>query len=147
MSDFQKSMKERFNKAQERDRQLERPVERISRLIWPWSEAKLVLLVSMLALLDFISTVTALKWNVSHHVQEVGWLAKWAFNAGGFPGLFFVYAAAIGLLVLFATGVRALYIRSGHIGFGRSAFVFLFVPYTLIIIPIVINNFMLTFAR
>jgi hypothetical protein len=116
-------------------------------LIWPWQESRLIILVSGLALLDFISTVTALNLSSRYGAQEVGILAKWAFNLGGFPGLFLMNAAAIGTLVLFATMVRAIFRRFGFSGFGRSAFVFLFVPYAVIIVPVIINNFFITFVR
>jgi hypothetical protein len=72
-------------------------------------------------------------------------MAKWALAIGGFPTLLVVDAAVIGALILFATGVRALYTRSGFPGFGRTAFVFFFVPYAVIILPVVFNNIISTF--
>jgi hypothetical protein len=72
-------------------------------------------------------------------------MAKWALAIGGFPILLVVDAAVIGALILFATWVRALYTRSGFPGFGRTAFVFFFVPYSVIILPVVFNNIINTF--
>jgi hypothetical protein len=142
---FLELMRTRVRKANEQDKKLERPIERVSRLIWPWPESKLILLVSSLAVLDYISTFTALKFNISHRVYEAGSLAKWALTAGGFPMLLLVDGSAIGALILIALGVRALYTRFGFPGFARSAFVFFFVPYAIIILPVIINNFFNTF--
>jgi hypothetical protein len=139
------SLKIRLKKANEQDRKLEKPMERISRLLWPWPESKLIQFVSLLAMLDFLSTFAALRFNLSHHVYEVGPMAKWAFSIGGFPMLLAVDAAVIGTLILLAFGVRGLYIRSGFPGFGRAAFVFLFVPYAIIMLPIIFNNIINTF--
>jgi hypothetical protein len=96
-------------------------------------------------MLDFLSTFAALRFNLSHQVYEVGPMAKWALAIGGFPILLVVDAAVIGALILFATWVRALYTRSGFPGFGRTAFVFFFVPYSVIILPVVFNNIINTF--
>ena len=138
-------LKIRLKKANEQDRKLEKPMERISRLLWPWQESKLIQFVSLLAMLDFLSTFAALRFNMSHQVYEVGPLAKWALSIGGFPMLLVVDAAVIGTLILLAFGVRALYRRSGFPGFGRTAFVFLFVPYAIIMLPIIFNNIINTF--
>ena len=134
------SLKTRVQRANEQDRKLEKPIEKVSRLIWPWPESKLIQFVSLLAMLDFLSTFAALRFNLSHQVYEVGPMAKWALAIGGFPILLVVDAAVIGALILFATWVRALYTRSGFPGFGRTAFVFFFVPYSVIILPVVFNN-------
>jgi hypothetical protein len=120
-------------------------MERVSRLLWPWPESKLIQFVSLLAMLDFLSTFAALRFNLSHQVYEIGPMAKWAFAIGGFPILLVVDAAVIGALILLAFGVRALYRRSGFPGFGRTAFVFLFVPYAIIMLPIIFNNIINTF--
>lgn len=145
MPKFKDRIKEDLKQARERDKKLEKPIERVSRLIWPWQESRLVWLVIALALLDFISTLTALNFNMGHNIQEVGLLAKWGLNEGGFTGLFLIYAVAISVLILFAWGVRALYTKFGYAGYGRSAFVFIFIPYAVIILPIVIHNFILAF--
>jgi hypothetical protein len=139
------SLKTRVQRANEQDRKLEEPIEKVSRKIWPWPESKLIQFVSLLAMLDFLSIFVALQFNLSHQVYEVGPMAKWALAIGGFPILLIVDAAVIGALVLFATGVRALYTRSGFPGFGRTAIVFFFVPYAVIILPVVFNNIINTF--
>jgi hypothetical protein len=139
------SMRAGIKKANEQERKLERPIEKVSRLIWPWQESKLLLFVSLTAVLDFISTFSALKFNGNHGVFESGWIAKWALGIGGFPELFLVYAAAIAALILIAIGIRALYNRLGFPGFARSAFVLIFVPYSVIIIPVIINNILHAF--
>ena len=134
-----------IKRANERDKKLERPIEKISRSIWPWQESKLILLVVVLAISDYISTFTALRLSASHQVSEVGLLAKWALSTGGFANLFLVDAVAIGAFILVALGVRALYNRFGFPGFAHTAFVFIFVPYAVIIVLVIINNVFLTF--
>ena len=135
----------RIKRAIERDKKLERPIEKFSRLIWPWQESKLILLVALLAVADYISTFMALRLSANHQVSELGLLANWALTSGGFAQLLMVDAAAIGAFILLAIGVRALYNRFGFPGFARSAFIFIFVPYTVIIVPVIINNVFLTF--
>jgi hypothetical protein len=34
------SLKTRVQRANERDRKLEKPIEKVSRLLWPWPESK-----------------------------------------------------------------------------------------------------------
>jgi hypothetical protein len=138
-------MRAGIKKADERERKLERPIEKVSRLIWPWQESKLLLFVSLMAVLDFISTFSALKFYGKYGVFESGWIAKWALSIGGFPELFLVDAIAIGVLIIIAIGIRAFYNRLGFPGFARSAFVFIFVPYSIIIIPVIINNILHAF--
>ena len=112
MQKFLESLKTRVQRANEQDRKLEKPIEKVSRLIWPWPESKLIQFVSLLAMPDYLSTFAALRFNLSHQVYELGPMAKWALAIGGFPTLLVVDAAVIGALILFATGVRALYTRS-----------------------------------
>jgi len=138
-------MRAGIKKAKDQERKLERPIEKVSRLIWPWQESKLLLFVSLMAVLDFISTFSALRINGNRGVFESGWIAKWALGIGGFPELLLVEAVTIGVLILIAIGIRALYNRLGFPGFARSAFVFIFVPYSVIIIPVIINNILHAF--
>ena len=135
----------RINKAKERDRKLEQPMEKVSRVIWPWQESKLILFIALLAVSDYISTFMALRLSANHQISELGLMANWALNSGGFAQLFLVDTTAITLLALFAFGVRALYNKFGFPGFARSAFIFIFVPYAVIIVPVIINNVFLTF--
>ena len=139
------SMSARLKRANERDKKLERPVEKVARAVWPWRESKLILFVTCLAVSDYISTFMALRLSANPQISELGLLAKWALNSGGFTQLFLVDATAIGALILLAFGVRALYNRFGFPGFARTAFIFIFVPYTVIIVPVIINNVFLTF--
>ena len=139
------SLKTRLKKANEQDRKLEKPIEKVSRLIWPWPESKLIQFVCILAAMDYASTFAALHFNFSHQVYEFGPLAKWALTLGGFPELLVIDIAVISFLILFASLARALYIRSGFPGFGRSAFVFIFVPYAVVMLPIIFNNIISTF--
>ena len=129
----------------ERERTLEQPLEAFSRLLWPWHESKLVLFVSLLAVLDYVSTYTAINLSGANHVYEAGLLARWALQTGGFPKLLLVDTASIGVLIFLAVSVRFLYTRLGFRGFGRTAFVFLLIPYSIIIMAVVINNILLTF--
>ena len=145
MQKMLESIKVRIKKANERDKKLEQPIEKVARAIWPWQESKLILLVVLLAISDYVSTFAALRLSASHQVSEVGLLAKWALNSGGFAQLFLVDATAIGALILFAFGVRALYNRFGFPGFARTAFIFIFMPYVVIIVLVIINNLVLTF--
>jgi hypothetical protein len=135
----------RINKAKERDRKLEHPIEKVSRAIWPWRESKLILFVALLAVADYVSTFMALRLSANHQISELGLLANWALSLGGFAQLLLVDVTAIGLFILLALGVRALYYRFGFPGFARAAFIFVFVPYTVIIVPVIINNVFLTF--
>jgi hypothetical protein len=145
MQKILESMRTRLKKANEQDRKLEQPIEKFSRLIWPWPESKLIQFVSLLAFLDYVSTYAALRFNLSHQIAEVGLVAKWALATGGFTELLAVDAAIIGVLILTAFGVRALYTHFGFPGYGRSAFVFIFIPYAVIILPVVFNNIIMTF--
>jgi hypothetical protein len=139
------SMKERARKSVETERKLEGPFEKASRFLWPWAESKLILFVCILAAMDYVSTFAALELSGNDQVVEAGLLAKWALDTGGFPFLFLVDAISIGVFILLATGIRALYRKWGHPGFGRTGFVFMLIPYAVIIMGIVINNVLLTF--
>ncbi|MGP8080639.1 MAG: hypothetical protein ACLPVI_09050 [Dehalococcoidales bacterium] len=145
MQKILQSMRTRLKKANEQDRKLEKPIEKFSRLIWPWSESRLIQFVSLLAVLDYSSTFAALKFNSSHQVSELGLMAKWALNTGGFTELLVIDAAVIAAFILIAVGVRALYTRFGFPGYGRAAFVFIFIPYAIIMLPIIFNNIISTF--
>ena len=83
MRKFFESLRKSVRQSIERDKKLEKPIERISMLIWPWRESKLVFFVSLLALLDYISTYIAIKFNIGHQVYEAGLIAKWALDTGG----------------------------------------------------------------
>lgn len=138
-------MKDRIQSGFERERKIEPLLEKISRILWPWREYKLVLFVSLLAVLDYVSTFAALELSGNPRIIEAGPLAGWALETGGFIMLFIVDVISIGALVLIALGVRALYIKLGFRGFARAALVFLLTPYAIIIMAVVINNVIVTF--
>jgi hypothetical protein len=138
-------IRNRFRKNIERERALDPRFEAFSRVLWPWAESKLVLFVTSMAILDSISTYTALNLSINNQVSEVGFIASWALKAGGFPYLFLAEMTIIATLLLLAMVARSLYARFGFPGFGRAAFVFMLVPYTIIIMAVVFNNILVTF--
>jgi len=142
---FFDGLRNRLRNHFEQERSLERPIEAFSRALWPYPESKLVFYISILAVLDFVSTFTALELSGNGQVAEVGLLAKWALQTGGFPGLLLMDVVSIGMLTCMATGAKSLYTRLGFVGFGRAAFVFLLFPYFVFVIAVIINNVLLTF--
>jgi len=134
-----------IKKSKQKERSLERPFEKFSRLLWPWSEVKLVLFISLMALLDYVSTYAALKLTEHNQVTEVGPIAKWALQTGGFLKLFFIDVTVIAVLLLLASGARYIYTKWGFPGFGRTAFIFLLIPYAVFIFAVVFNNILVTF--
>ena len=145
MQTILESIRTRIKRAHERDKKLERPIEKVSRAIWPWRESNLILFVTLLAVADYVSTFMALRLSANHQISELGLMANWALSLGGFAQLLLVDAVAIGIFILLALGVRALFNKFGFPGYARTAFIFVFVPYTVIIVPIIINNVFLTF--
>jgi len=145
MQAFFNKYRENFRKNQARERSFDRPLETISRKIWPYAELKLVFYICILAVLDFTSTFVALELSGNNQVSEVGVLAKWALQTGGFPKLLLVDAAVICGLISVAVLARFLYTRLGLKGFGRAAFAFLLVPYFVFIIGVVVNNVVVVF--
>jgi hypothetical protein len=139
------TLKENLKRSAERERKLERPMEAVSRVLWPWPESKLIFYVCLAALMDFSSTFALLTFSRNGQVAEAGLIAKWALQTGGFPRLFLIDAAMIGALILLALGLRTLYNRLGFRGFGRTALVFLLIPYFVIIMAVVYNNILLSF--
>jgi hypothetical protein len=139
------TIKANFRRNAERERKLERPLEALSRLLWPWPESKLVLFVCLAALMDYLSTYAFLTFGHRGHVSEAGLIAGWALQTGGFLRLFVVDAGLIGALILLAFALRSLYTRLGFRGFGRTALVFLLIPYFVIIMAVVYNNILLSF--
>jgi hypothetical protein len=129
----------------EHERSLDRPIEDFSLLLWPYPESKLIFYISLLAILDYASTYTALNLSGNSQVAEVGLMAKWALQCGGFPRLLLVDAIAIGTLIFLAVIARYMYGKLGLKGFGRAAFVFLLVPYLVFICGVVVNNVLVAF--
>jgi hypothetical protein len=133
-----------LKRSAERERRLERPLESLSRSLWPWSESRLLCLVILLGAMDYASTYAFLNYSKSHPF-EGGLLAGWALRTGGFLRLFLVDAASIAGIILLAIGVRYLYTRMGFRGFGRAAFVFSLFPYIMVALAVVYNNVLLAF--
>ena len=140
-----KDYKDRMRKSRELERSFDRPLETISRKIWPYTELKLVFYICILAVLDFTSTFIALELSGNNQVSEVGVLAKWALQTGGFPKLLLVDAAVICGLISIAALARYLYLRLGLKGFARAAFAFLLTPYFIFIMGVVVNNVVVVF--
>ncbi|MBN1643310.1 MAG: hypothetical protein JW856_00595 [Dehalococcoidales bacterium] len=127
------------------DRSLERHVESASKSLWPWAESRLLILAAILAVLDYMSTYAFLVANGGNQLSEGGMLARWALDLGGFSRLFWIDIVAVGGLMLLAVISKFLYSRFGFRGFGRAAFVFILLPYTVLAIAAIFNNILLTF--
>ncbi len=145
MSSLTEKLTASFKQSLERERHLESKVESFSMKLWPYPIHKLVVYISILALLDYTSTFTALKLSGNHQIYEVGVVARWALERGGFRELFIVDILCIGTLISLAFGVRFFYERLGFKGFGRAALVSLLCPYLVVIMGVVLNNVLLTF--
>jgi len=143
MSTTSEWFKTKLRKSFERERFLEKPMDAFSRALWPYSEAKLVLLVSIMPVLDCASTYAALQLS-GKSIREAGTIGKWALVRVGFPGLFIIETASIGFLILLAIGARSIYTRLGFTGFGRAAWVFILVPTFVAVLAAVLNNVILT---
>jgi len=138
-------VKERVNKAAERDRRAERRMGPASRVLWPWRESRLVVLVGLLAVLDYATTCAALELSGKGDIGEGGMLAGWALQVGGLGWLFLVDLGAVIALLIAATTARFLCFKFGFEGFGRAAFVVLLLPYAVVAFAAVVNNLLLTF--
>lgn len=145
MQTFFKRARDRLRENIERERSLDRPLGTLSLVLWPYPELKLVLYISLLAFLDYLSTFNALELSGNSQVAEVGLMAKWALQTGGFSRLFLVDLAVICALLCFAINARSIYTRLGLRGFGRAAFVFVLVPYFVFIMGVVFNNVVVVF--
>ena len=139
------SLRNRLESKIERDRPLERRLEAVSKTLWPWSESKLIRYVILIAALDYLSTYAFLRVSSHSYLIEGGPIAGWALQTGGFARLFLVDAAAVLSLIFLAVGLRSLYTRWGFRGFGRSAFIFLLIPYFVVTLAVVYNNVLLAF--
>jgi len=138
-------VKDMAKKSLERDRASEQYVEVVSRFLWPWRESWLLLLVGLLAILDYISTYTLLKLSGKMAIYEGGALASRALQIDGFRGLFLMNITAVSALSLTAVTTRFLYTKFGFKGFGRTAFVILLVPYAVVAAAAIINNLLILF--
>ena len=132
-------------KSLEIDRSSERYVEAASRSLWPWREAWLLVFVSFLAMLDYVSTYAVLELSGNKYVYEGGPLASWALRMDGFRGLFLVDIGAASTLLVLAITIRFLHSKFGFKGFGRTAFVIVLAPYAVVTMAAIFNNIVLTF--
>jgi hypothetical protein len=114
-------------------------MESFSKKLWPWSETKLIFLICLLAVLDFISTYAFLTFG-NPQVVEGGLIAGWALQTGGFLKLLLVDLGFITILILLAFHIRSIYSKNGFQGLGRTAFVFLLIPYFIVVMAVVYNN-------
>jgi len=134
-----------INKCREIDRNLGNYAERLSRIIWPWHELWLLLVVGILIIGDYTSTYALLELKRNPTAYESGRLALWALQRGGFPYLFVIDITAAVILSLAALIARRLYIKHGFTGYGRAACVFILTPYIIYTIYAVVNNIILQF--
>ena len=138
-------IKDIAKKRLEVDRSMERYVEAFSRSLWPWKESWLLALVGLVAVLDYLSTFTALEFSGNKYLYEGGLLANWALQTAGFTGLFLFDTVIIITLLLTALTIRFLHFKFGFKGFGRTAFVVMLVPYVVIAMAAICNNIVLMF--
>lgn len=138
-------LRKQIRKSIARDKALEHRFESASRKLWPWRESKLTWLVSVLVLLDFISTYTFLKLSGNSLIYEGGLLASWSLRFGGLLFLLLVDILAVGSLVGLAIASRHIFTRRGFYGYGRTSFVFTLLPYAVVTFAVVFNNIVLTF--
>ena len=137
--------KDIIKKSLEVDRSTERYVEAVSRSLWPWGESRLLALVGLLVMLDYLSTFTALELSGNKYLYEGGLLANWALQTAGFAGLFLFNIFIISALLLTALTIRFLHFKFGFEGFGRAAFVVMLAPYVVVTMAAIFNNVLLTF--
>ena len=137
--------KDMVRKSIERDRGRERYVEAISKSLWPWQESLLIILVGLLAMLDYVSTYAFLEFSGNNNVYESSLIASWALQINGFKGLLLVDIIAVTALITIAISVRFTYTIFGFRVFGRAAFVVVLTPYVIVTMAVIYNNVVLTF--
>ena len=129
----------------ERDRAFDDKLGAIARLLWPWRDRWLSVLVLIIALLDFGSTYLLLEFSGNIFAYEGGLLAGWALRLGGMRWLLLVDIIAGGVLISAASAFRYLLSRRNLNGYARACFLVLQLPYVLITAAAIINNILLTF--
>jgi len=137
--------KNQIRKSIARDRAMEKRFQEASTNLWPFREAKLIWLVCVLAMLDFISTYAFLDLSGNDNLEEKGSLAAWALRTGDFLLLLLIDALAVGILIGLAYAFRKAFNKRGFPGYARASFVFMLLPYTVVTFAIVFNNIVLTF--
>lgn len=132
--------RERVKESVQRDRRFEPWMDRMSRRLWPWQDARLMLTIPFVALLDYLSTYALLVLSSKPYVYEHGPLAHWALETDGFRGLFALDILGVVVLCCLAVTVRFAYTRFGYGGYGRAAYVLLLMPYAAAAILAAVNN-------
>lgn len=138
--DMLSSLKAASEKAREIDRGFGIKAERVSLLIWPWPEMRLLVLIGSLAFLDFASTYYVLELSGKANVSESGSLALWSLDNGGFLLLFIIDLLAAVFLALIALGSRHLYAKMASLVTGAPLLCFFlyrtlswqYLPYSII---------------
>ena len=115
-------------------------MDRMSRRLWPWRDAWLAAAISVIALLDYLSTYALLSLSNKPYAYERGPLAHWALEMGGFPGLLALDAVGVMVLCLLVVAVRSVYASFGYGGYGRAAYVLLLMPYAVAASLDAVNN-------
>jgi hypothetical protein len=113
---------------------------RLSKMVWPWPEARLLIAVGILAGLDYLSTLAFLHFSAGKNVYEAGVFASRALRAGGCFGLLIMDVAIVGALMLTAICLRKECLKKGLTGFARLAFTLLLLPYAATAAVAVVNN-------
>ena len=131
-------------KSVQRDRRFEPWMDRMSRRLWPWRDAWLAAAISVIALLDYLSTYALLRLSNKPYAYERGPLAHWALEAGGFPGLLALDVLGVMFLCLLAVTVRFAYAHLGYGGYGRAAYVLILMPYAAAASLAAVNNLVRT---
>lgn len=135
----------RIKRSIERERSIEKHFEAASIRLWPWRESLLVVLVVLLATLDYVSTYAFLELSGNKSLYESGKLASWALQKGGLTMLLCIDIAAVSALILLAISLRFFHFRLGFKGYGRTCFVVLLIPYVVITLAVIFNNIVLVF--
>jgi hypothetical protein len=104
-----RSIKDILRRSREIDKNLGRYAGALSRFIWPWRELYLLIVIVSLCIFDYLSTYAVLELNGSNNIYEIGRLAAWALEQGGFLFLLAVDIAAVAAISLIALGSRYLY--------------------------------------
>ena len=139
------SVKEMFQRSMIIERGLERYAVTLSKWLWPWREAKLIIVIACLAVLDYASTYAFLRLSVNSNVYESGPLASWALQNSGFIGLFLIDMLAVAVISMLSLGIRYVFTRLGFEGYGRAAFVLILIPYVIVTMAAIFNNVVITF--
>lgn len=147
MNSFGENLREKLRKGAEKEKTFDSRLEAVSRRLWPWDDNKLLFLVITLVVLDFCSTFAFLELSGNMNLYESGPIARWALEVGGFSRLFLIDLVAACVLMLAAFGARAVYLKKGFRGYGRTAFVLILVPYIVVTIAAIYNNVALTFVQ